>query len=73
MTAPLRRSGMLVEHIERGCEDKVRYTSEIEARAAGLFYHERSGHHPQWLYHCRICLGFHLTRSDNGPKNRVTN
>lgn len=71
MTAPRRRSGMLVEHIERGCENKVRFPDELEAKAAGLYYMQHSGGHMQWVYPCEVCKGFHLTRNDNGPHRRI--
>lgn len=64
MTQPLRRSGMLVSQILRGCEGKRRYSDEFGARAAGQVAREEMGK-PFWIYKCEVCRGWHLTSKPN--------
>lgn len=61
MTAPLRRNGKLVSTIERGCENKQRYSDEFGARAAGLLYQKKNTV-KLYLYPCDLCRGWHLTK-----------
>lgn len=61
MTAPLRRNGKLVSAIERGCENKLRYSDEFGARAAGLLDQQKYGE-KMYLYPCDLCRGWHLTK-----------
>lgn len=61
MTPPLRRSGILVATIKRGCEDKRRYTDEMVARANGQRLSELNGVE-LFIYPCNLCRGWHLTR-----------
>lgn len=62
MTQPLRRSGMLVSAILRGCENKRRFPDEFVARAVGQGVAERNAVKMYW-YQCEICRGYHLTKS----------
>lgn len=61
MSAPSRRNGLLVERIYASCERKQRYPDELTARAAGRMFSEKEGY-PLWLYPCRVCRGWHLTK-----------
>lgn len=61
MTQPLRRSGMLLSTILRGCEGKRRYPDEFVARAVGQCFQERN-QVKLYLYPCGLCRGWHLTR-----------
>jgi hypothetical protein len=45
-----------------GCTDKVRYSDELLARAAGMFYKEEFEHSQLYLYKCKNCNGFHITK-----------
>lgn len=58
------------EVIERSCSSKRRYTSEDMARAYGMQYQVQNKV-KLWLYNCRICLGWHLTKSNNGHRSAV--
>lgn len=69
MNAPLRRNGKLVVAIERSCEHKVRYSDEPDARAAGAI--DSAKHQvAMWVYPCKICRGWHLTKSRQNDKAR---
>jgi len=61
MSAPKRRNGALVKHIERGCTSKVRYPDAITARAAGQYYGD-SNQVTLYVYQCQFCKGWHLTK-----------
>jgi hypothetical protein len=61
MTQPLRRSGMLVSAILRGCEGKRRYPDEYVARGVGQILQAQNGD-KLYIYHCKICRGWHLTK-----------
>lgn len=62
MTQPLRKSGMLVAHILRGCEGKRRYSDEYGARAAGQCP-QVENQVKLYMYPCELCRGWHLTRN----------
>lgn len=62
MTQPLRRSGMLVAHILRGCEGKRRHPDEFVARAVGQILGEQN-QVKLYMYECKLCRGWHLTRT----------
>lgn len=62
MTAPMRRNGMLVSKIKRSCEDKRRYPDEFVARASGQWSKAQSGEEKLYIYRCRLCRGWHLTK-----------
>lgn len=62
MTQPLRRSGMLVSTILRGCEGKRRYSDEFGARAAGQCL-EVENSVKLYMYPCEVCRGWHLTKT----------
>ncbi len=70
MTAPLRRNGLLVQHIERSCAGKHRHPDELTARAMGRTQTEMSGY-PIFVYPCKICRGWHLTKSPQNDKRRA--
>lgn len=70
MTAPLRRNGALVSHIQRSCEKKRRYPDQITASAVGMGQQEQTGR-TLWVYRCRFCKGWHLTKRDHGYSLRV--
>ena len=61
MTQPLRQSGILFEHIRRGCHAKNRYSDEYGARAAGQCLQEEN-EVKLYMYPCELCRGWHLTR-----------
>lgn len=61
MTEPLRRNGMLVTHIVRGCSDKRRYSDEYGARGAGQCL-QKENIVKLYMYQCDICKGWHLTK-----------
>ena len=61
MTQPLRRSGMLVANILRGCEGKRRYPDEITCRCAGQVL-QVENQVKLYMYPCEICKGWHLTK-----------
>lgn len=66
MTQPLRRNGLLVANILRGCEGKRRYPDEFVCKAAGQIEQERAPPDEPvklYMYPCTICKGWHLTRS----------
>lgn len=64
MSAPKRKNGALLKDIIRGCTSKVRYPDQITARAAGIYLSEMH-HHALYLYPCKYCKGWHLTRHEN--------
>lgn len=51
------------------CRPKRRYASEVEARAGAMLSIEEVGDVAQlWVYRCKHCAGFHLTKQSNpGP------
>jgi hypothetical protein len=61
MTQPLRRSGMLVSNILRGCEGKRRYPDEFVARATGQCL-QTENDVKLYMYPCGLCRGWHLTK-----------
>lgn len=69
MTAPLRQHGLLVTHVERSCAHKNRYPDEATARAMGITQSEMSGYQI-FIYRCKICCGWHLTKSPSSDKTR---
>lgn len=71
MTAPDRVNGVLRTRLERECASKNRYPDEIAARASGLHHQDRNKLDGLWVYPCKHCAGWHLTRRDNGPRWRV--
>jgi len=70
MTAPLRRNGILVTSIARGCESKMRYCDEATARAMGRTQTEMSGYQI-YVYPCKICRGWHLTKQPQRDRTRL--
>lgn len=70
MTAPRRRNGATVAFIERSCEGKRRIQDEDNARAIGMHAAEKEGI-KLYVYQCRFCRGWHLTRRNNGEKSAV--
>lgn len=72
MTAPDRQHGMLVQHIERGCISKNRYSDEFAARAMGRIMSKQNAV-PLWVYRCKLCSGWHLTKHPQNGAERVTN
>jgi hypothetical protein len=70
MTAPLRRNGILVATIRRGCEAKHRHPDELVARAMALTQQEMSGYR-MFVYPCKICRGWHLTKQEQRDKRRA--
>lgn len=72
MTAPLRRSGVLVTHIERSCQDKNRYPDEHVARAMARTQQDLSGY-PIFIYPCKLCRGYHLTKVPQSDPKRAAN
>lgn len=62
MTQPLRRSGILLSTILRGCEGKRRYSDEYGARGAGQCL-QKENSVKLYLYPCQLCRGFHLTKT----------
>lgn len=68
MNAPSRRNGVAVTHIVSGCESKLRYPNEMTAVAAGLHYMGKHQVEKLWRYQCKLCHGWHVTRSDNGDR-----
>lgn len=62
MTQPLRRSGILLSTILRGCEGKRRYSDEFGARGAGQCLQVENAV-KLYLYPCDICRGWHLTKT----------
>lgn len=56
--------------VERACTSKRRYTSEEVARAHGMQF-EVQNKVKLWLYCCKSCLGWHLTKSNNGRRSAV--
>jgi hypothetical protein len=72
MTQPLRRSGMLVSQILRGCEGKRRYPDEYVARAMAQIQQELNSL-PLYFYPCKICRGWHLTKHKQAnPKHAAS-
>lgn len=61
MSAPKRRNGALVTQIERSCIQKVRYQDPITARAAGQYYGDFFKRQ-MYMYRCKFCGGWHLTK-----------
>lgn len=70
MTAPRHRNGATVAFIQRSCEGKRRLADEASARAIGMADAERNGV-KLYIYRCRFCSGWHLTRRNNGEKSAV--
>lgn len=68
MTAPLRRSGILVTSIKRSCENKRRYPDMMVARGAGQILGEQN-QVELFMYPCGLCRGWHLTRKKQGRKD----
>jgi hypothetical protein len=62
MTQPLRRNGVLLKNILRGCEGKRRYSDEFGARAAGQCLQDEN-QVKLYMYPCKLCLGWHLTKT----------
>lgn len=62
MTQPLRRNGILLSTILRGCEGKRRYSDEFGARAAGQCLQEEN-QVKLYMYPCQLCYGWHLTKT----------
>lgn len=62
MTAPLRRNGLLVSIIARGCTSKNRYSCQYAARAHGQHQQQESGQR-MYIYACKLCKGWHITRN----------
>ena len=60
MTQPLRKSGMLVSHILRGCENKRRFPDEYVVRAVGQQV-AADNDRKMYFYKCTLCRGYHLT------------
>lgn len=55
----------------RACAGKRRYTDRGLAMKTGRSSLQ-SGRVPAlWVYRCKLCKGWHLTRFDNGPDNAV--
>lgn len=67
MTAPLRRSGVLVASAVRSCSGKQRYSDDFGARAAGQVFGARNDIR-LWVYPCRLCRGWHLTKKPGSRK-----
>lgn len=67
MTAPpLKRTVV-------NCRSKNRYPDELAARAAGMVAIQRFGEQRTlYVYKCRECRGWHLTKRDHGSLARVT-
>lgn len=76
MTAPLKRDGVpvqLLKVIEQSrqddigrCRRKTRYADEFAARAGGI--HRMEADQAQlWIYRCKHCRGWHLTKSEHAP------
>ena len=65
MTAPARIKGMPAEAIKRSCTTKNRYPDIMTAVAAGMHQHESFGA-KLYTYRCRVCDGWHLTKSKHG-------
>lgn len=53
---------MLISLIERGCSHKKRYSDDMGARCAGMLLEDLYGD-KLYLYPCKLCRGYHLTRS----------
>lgn len=70
MTAPLRRNGLLVTTIVRSCEGKHRHPDDVTARAMALTQQEMSGFR-MFIYPCKICRGWHLTKQPQSDKRRA--
>lgn len=62
MTQPLRRNGILLSTILRGCEGKRRYPDEHVVRAMAQSQQELAAV-PMYFYKCKLCRGWHLTRN----------
>lgn len=71
MTAPSRRNGALVKHIYRGCLSKIRYPDQMTARAAGMYYGPRNNV-TLYVYQCKFCGGWHLTKKRVSYKARCS-
>lgn len=70
MTAPRHRNGATVDFIQRSCEGKRRIPDENSARAIGMAAAEQNNI-KLYVYRCRFCRGWHLTRNNNGEKSAV--
>lgn len=70
MTAPLRRNGLLISTIARGCEAKLRFSDEFGARAAGQHDGERYQTR-MFIYPCKNCRGWHLTTKRQSRRDRA--
>lgn len=76
MTRPRKTNGVenaLIEQIaahraavQRTCHAKRRYADEHAARAVGIESME-DGAGPRYIYKCRCCNGWHLTRQQQPP------
>lgn len=67
MTAPLRRSGILVSTIVGSCSRKQRYSDEFGARAAGQLFGTKSNI-KLYVYPCNLCKGWHITKRPQSRK-----
>lgn len=55
------------------CRSKRRHPDELTARAVAMHaIEQRKEVRRLYVYHCRECNGWHLTRSYNGIGNLVT-
>jgi hypothetical protein len=77
MTAPRKWHGVEITVIHRisearaasnlrSCESKKRYADEYAARAAGC-RHMVGGAQQLFIYKCKLCRGWHLTRRGQPP------
>lgn len=66
-----KRQERYIRYQKRRCERKTAFESEGAARTEGA-KHISHGHiGALWVYHCIMCLKWHLTSKDNGPKAAV--
>lgn len=62
MTQPLRRNGILLSTILRGCEGKRRYPDEFVVRGVGQILQVENSV-KLYMYPCKLCRGWHLTKT----------
>lgn len=69
MSAPTKRKKAVVN-----CLAKNRYTDDTQARAAAMASLERhdEGVSELWVYKCKECHGWHLTKQRGPASRKVT-